>query len=207
MTTEFLLIRHGETIWNAEARLQGQQDSPLTQRGKAQAQAVADRLHQEHFDRIYASDAKRVVDTAQPLAAHTEQEILLEPRLRERRYGIFEGLTYGEIAQKHPELYESYRTQRYAADFVIPEAETIRHLVERGVAIFQVLADRHPGERLVIFSHGGTLAAVLRAMLGVPLAGKHAFRLANGSISTLVWEAAEWRVMTLGEVSHLRHID
>jgi probable phosphoglycerate mutase len=80
-------------------------------------------------------------------------------------------------------------------------------LSERGVAIFQTLAERHPGERLAVFSHGGTLAAVLRAVLGVPLGGRHAFRLVNGSISTIAWEDDQWRLFTLGEVAHLRHIE
>ncbi len=206
MTTEFLLIRHGETIWNAEARMQGQQDSPLTARGRAQALAVADRLGREHFDGIYASDLQRVIDTAQPLADATGHAIRLEPQLRERHYGIFEGLTYADMAQQHSDLYERYRAARYDPDFVIPEAETIRQLVGRGMAIFDAFAERHAGERVAIFSHGGTLAAVLRTVLGVPLDGKHGFRMANGSISTIGYEEGEWRVLTLGEVTHLSGI-
>lgn len=206
LTTQFILVRHGETIWNAEGRMQGQQDSPLTERGIAQARAVAQYLRHAAIDHIYSSDAKRVVDTAQPLADHLAREIKLEPRLRERHYGVFEGLTYADMAEQHGALYQAYRAQRYEPDFAIPKAETIRQLSARGVAIFQSLAERHPGERLVVFSHGGTLSAVLRAVLGVPLGGKHAFRLVNGSISTIAWEDSQWRLFTLGEVAHLRHI-
>jgi len=206
LTTEFLLIRHGETVWNAEARMQGQQDSPLTARGRAQAQAVAAHLRNVPLDRIYASDAPRVVSTAQPLVDLTDHELILEPRLRERRYGIFEGLTYPEIEARHNTLYRAYREQRYAADFEIPGAETIRQLVARGIGIFQKLAEDHPGERLAIFSHGGTLAAILRTVLGVPLDGKHAFRLGNGTISTISWDGEEWRLASLGECTHLQEI-
>lgn len=184
--------------------MQGQQDSPLTARGKAQAQAVGQRLRDEHFDHLYSSDLQRVIDTAQPLADLANHEVRLEPRIRERHYGIFEGLTYADMERDHNVLYQAYRTQRYAADFVIPEAETVRQLVERGVAIFGELAMRHPNERLAVFSHGGTLGAMLRHALGLPPDGKHAFRLANGSISTIAWEDDEWRVNTLGEASHLR---
>jgi len=206
LTTEFILVRHGETIWNAEARMQGQQDSPLTARGVAQAKAVGQRLRHETFDGIYSSDLKRVVDTAQPLADLLGHAIALEPRLRERHYGIFEGLTYGDMERQHNGIYQQYRAQRYEPDFVIPEAETIRQLVERGMAIMHELAQRHAGERIAIFSHGGTLAAVLRAMLGVPIGGKHAFRLANGSISTVAWDEEEWQVLTLGDITHLQGI-
>lgn len=187
--------------------MQGQQDSPLTELGKAQAQAVAERLCDEAFDHIYSSDLQRVVDTAQPLAERTGHAIVLEPELRERRYGIFEGLNYADIEQQHSELYQRYLVERHDADFVIPEAETLRQLDARGVAIFQRLADRHPNERIVVFSHGGTLAAVLRSVLGVPVGGKHGFRMANGSISTIIYDKSGWRVITLGEVSHLSHVD
>ncbi|MEZ4673866.1 MAG: histidine phosphatase family protein [Caldilineaceae bacterium] len=207
LTTEFILVRHGETIWNAEARMQGQQDSPLTARGKAQAQAVARRLADVPFDHIYASDLQRVVDTAEPLAVCTNRQIIIEPQLRERHYGVFEGLTYADMERKHGELYQRYQTERYDADFIIPEAETIRQLVERGVAIFQSLAERHQSERIVVFSHGGTLSAVLRSVLGVPLGGKHGFRLENGSISMIAYSDHDWRVVTLGEVNHLQGID
>lgn len=187
--------------------MQGQQDSPLTEAGIAQAAAVGRRLGNEQFDYIYSSDLKRVVDTAQPLADLLGHDIRLEPRLRERDYGIFEGLTYGDMERQHNELYQRYRAQRYEPDFVIPAAETIRQLVGRSMAIMHELAERHEGERVAIFSHGGTLSAVLRAMLGVPLSGKHAFRLANGSISTVTWAGDDWQVATLGEVSHLSGIE
>lgn len=205
--TEFYLVRHGETHWNAQSRMQGQQDSPLTEQGIAQAQAVSKRLRHIDFDHIYSSDLQRVVDTARPLVDVTGHDLLIEPRLRERHYGIFEGLTYADIEREHTELYEAYRAQRNEPDFVIPKAETIRQLIERGMTIFHDLAERHQGERVAVFSHGGTLAAVLRTMLGVPIGGKQAFRLANGSISTVAWEADEWQILTLGEVTHLEEMD
>jgi len=204
--TELYLVRHGETRWTAEARMQGQQDSPLTARGIAQAQAVGRRLCSEHFDHIYSSDLQRVVDTAQPLADLLDHQIRIEPRLRERHYGIWEGLTYADMEEAHNELYQRYRTQRYEPDFLIPEAETIRQLVTRGMTIIEELAAHHKGERIAIFSHGGTLSAILRTMLGVPLGGKHAFRLTNGGISTITREAEDWQVHTVNEMAHLRAI-
>lgn len=207
MSTEFVLVRHGETIWNAQARMQGQQDSPLTARGIAQAQAVGDYLQNEMFDQIYSSDLQRVIDTAEPLAMHLSHELRLEPRLRERHYGIFEGLTYADMERQHNAFYQQYRTQRYEPDFVIPQAETIRQLVARTMTILQELAESHVGQRIAIFSHGGTLSAALRTILGVPMGGKHAFRLRNGSISRVAWLEDEWHVLSLGETAHLRNIE
>ncbi|MEZ4657541.1 MAG: histidine phosphatase family protein [Caldilineaceae bacterium] len=201
--TELILIRHGETHWNTDHRMQGQQDSPLTARGRAQAQAVAERLRHTTFHHIYASDLQRVLDTAQPLAHYTGHEIRVERQLRERAYGVFEGLTFADAEREHPEVFAEYSNDRYAPDFEIPGAETVRQLSERGQAILQALVERHPGERVVIFSHGGLLAAILRHTLGVPLGVRHSFSLANGSLSLIEHAASEWRVVTLGDVCHL----
>ncbi|MEZ4706218.1 MAG: histidine phosphatase family protein [Caldilineaceae bacterium] len=201
--TELILIRHGETYWNADRRMQGQQDSPLTARGRAQAQAVADRLRHETIHHIYASDLQRVLDTARPLADHTGYDIQVETQLRERAYGIFEGLTFADAEREHPEVFAEYSVDRYAPDFAIPGAETVRQLSQRGQAILQVLAERHPGERVAVFSHGGLLAAILRHTLGVPLGVRHSFSLANGSLSRIEHAASKWQVVTLGDVCHL----
>ena len=94
--TELILVRHGETVWNATGRIQGQGDSPLTERGIAQAQAVARRLQHEPFTTLYASHLGRVIETARYIAALTGHAITIDERLQERAYGIFEGLTYEE---------------------------------------------------------------------------------------------------------------
>lgn len=201
--TEIVLVRHGETVWNAEGRVQGQGDSPLTERGTAQAQAVARRLQHESFTTLYASHLGRVIETARYIAAITGHAITIDERLQERHYGIFEGLTYDEAQRQHREHYEAYRAHRYTADFALPGAESIRQLSERGQVVLQELARKHPGERLVIVSHGAFLGAVLRHFLGVPLDGKHGFRLANGSVSVVIFEDDDWQVTTLGEVYHL----
>lgn len=205
--TEMILIRHGETVWNAEGRIQGQGDSPLTERGVAQAKAVAKRLQHEPFTMLYASHLGRVIETARYIAAITGHPLTIDERLQERHYGLFEGLTYADAQVQHPEIYATYQQQRYTADYTHPGAESLRQLTERGQAVLQELAQKHPGERLAIVSHGAFLGAVLRHILGVPLGGKHGFRLANGSISEVVFADGDWRVRTLGEVYHLRDLD
>lgn len=204
--TALILVRHGETVWNATGRIQGQGDSPLTERGIAQAQAVARRLQHESFTTLYASHLNRVIETARYIAAITGHAITIDERLQERAYGIFEGLTYEEAQSQHSEIFATYQIHRYAADYTLPGAESLRGLAERGQAVLQELVQKHPGERLVIVSHGAFLGAVLRDFLGVPIGGKHGFRLANGSISEVVFADGDWRVTTLGEVYHLRDL-
>lgn len=205
--TELILVRHGETVWNATGRIQGQGDSPLTERGIAQAQAVARRLQHESFTTLYASHLNRVIETARYIAAITGHAITIDERLQERAYGIFEGLTYEEAQSQHREIFATYQIHRYAADYTLPGAESLRGLAERGQAVLQELVQKHLGERLVLVSHGAFLGAVLRDFLGVPIGGKHGFRLANGSISEVVFADGDWRVTTLGEIYHLRGID
>lgn len=202
-TTHFILIRHGETFWNAEGRLQGQADSPLTPRGLAQASAVARRLQHESFTALYASHLQRVLDTAAPIGAISGHPITIDERLQERAYGIFEGLTYAEASVHHAAVFQEYQTN-LSPDFAIPQAESTSQLLVRGQRVFAELAERHQGERIVIISHGSFLRVMLSHMLGIPLDIKQRFRLANGSLSEATWRNGEWQVLTLGEVYHLR---
>ena len=204
-TTHFIMIRHGETFWNAEGRLQGQADSPLTPRGLAQASAVAWRLQHESFTALYASHLKRVLDTAAPIAASSGHSITIDERLQERAYGIFEGLTYAEASVQHPAIFHEYQTN-LSPDFALPQAESTNQLLARGQQVFAELAERHPGEQIVIVSHGSFLRVMLSHMLGIPLDSKQRFRLANGSLSEATWRNGEWQVLTLGEVYHLRDV-
>lgn len=204
--TEMILIRHGETVWNAEGRIQGQGDSPLTERGVAQARAVAKRLQNEQFTALYASHLGRVIDTARYIAAISGHAVTIDERLQERAYGICEGLTQVEASVNHATIFHEYKTN-FSSDFAIPQAESTRQLLARGQTVFQELARRHPGERIVVVSHGSFLRFVLSDMLGVPLGAKQGFRLANGSLSEIAYEDGEWSVTTLGEVYHLRDLE
>ncbi len=203
MRTEMILVRHGETHWNAEGRIQGKEDSPLTERGILQAKAVAVRLQHEGFTALYASHLGRVRETAQHIAAVTGHTIQTDERLQERSYGIFEGLTQTEASTRHTTLYQTYKTN-YSPDFAVPEAESMRQMLARGQTVFQELTQRHPGERIVVVSHGSFLRVILGTILGVQLGNRYGFQLANGSLSEIVFETDEWRVTTLGEVYHLR---
>ncbi|MCC6457122.1 MAG: histidine phosphatase family protein [Caldilineaceae bacterium] len=206
MQTEFILIRHGETIWNVEGRFQGQQDSPLTPLGIAQAEAAAVHVCTYTPTALYSSDLTRTLQTAQPIALATGLTTIHEPALRERNLGIFEGLTHAEAEMRHGAEY-----MRFAArepEYVLPAGESLAQLSQRGMGILATLAQRHPGERVAIVSHGALLTAILRHIQGIELHLPSPFTIHNGSISRVHYHdtPGAWSLITLGEVLHLDHI-
>jgi broad specificity phosphatase PhoE len=195
----FYLIRHGESLFNAEGRIQGQSDVELSPLGLRQSAAVADALARERIDAIFASPLRRAWQTAQPIAAALGLEIQLDDRLMEIHAGIFQGLLWQEIEAKFPDAARPWREQH--ADFVIPGGESRRALMVRGLAVFESIREM-PYQRVAVVSHGGILAAVLKALLRIP-AELNPFSLFNASISRLAWDT-RIKLLTLNELDHLR---
>lgn len=193
------LIRHGESVYNAEGRIQGQTDIPLSQIGLRQARAIADGLAKIKLDAIFTSPLKRAAQTAEPLAMHQGLTAELMPELMEIHAGIFSGLLWGEIEQKYPEHAVPWREQH--PDFVIPGGESRRQLMERGVRALQAIRARHL-EQVAVVAHGGVLCAALKGLLQIP-AELNPFNLFNASISRLVW-SKRIQLWTLNEIEHLR---
>lgn len=199
--TEFIVVRHGETAWNAEGRIQGHLDSPLNEEGLAQALLVGECLAKERFDAFYASDLARTCQTAQPLADRTGMQPRLSPQLRERHLGIFQGFTGRECQEKFPEDYG--RFQARDPDHVVPTGESIRQLYQRIDAFFEHLAATHPGQRLVVVTHGGVLDALYRKAKAVPLEQARDFPIFNASINRLQSAGGVWQVLQWGDIAHL----
>jgi broad specificity phosphatase PhoE len=141
--TTLLLVRHGETDWNAERRWQGHADVPLNARGHAQAQTLAEQLAAQPVDAIYASDLSRARDTAAAVAARLGVEVVVDPDLREIDVGPIEGLTAEE-----------------ARDFEGWQGEPKEAHAERVLRAVRRIAERHPGERVLVVTHGGSLRRV-----------------------------------------------
>src|ERR1044072_3646668 len=158
--TEILLIRHGETTWNQQGRMQGQHDSPLTPTGLHQARCLARRLKSASFTTLYSSDLGRAHQTARCIADATGHEIVADQGLRERSFGIFEGLTNSEIEQKHPELHALF--EKRLPDFVMPNGESAAQFRDRCVGALERIAKRHADETIVVVSHGLVLDALYR---------------------------------------------
>jgi len=140
--TEFIVVRHGETAWNVEGRIQGHLDTPLNDEGLAQALMVGERLAREPFDAFYCSDLLRTRQTAQPLMDRTRRVPQLQSELRERHLGIFQGLTGAQCQQQFPEDYRRFHERD--PDHVIPEGESVRQLYERITTFFADLPARQP---------------------------------------------------------------
>lgn len=204
-STRVILVRHGETCWNTEGRYQGQLDSPLTEEGHRQAEAIAARLAQDRIDGLYASDLGRARRTAEPIAAATGVPLYLDARLRERHFGLFHGQTPAVLRRQHPADYTQF--SQPDADYRVPLGESLRQVHDRAVACLQDLHARHAGQRVALVTHGGVLAALLKYVLGLPLAAARPFRVFNAAYNVIHHTEGRWLLEVLGDVSHLQTID
>lgn len=199
--TTFLLLRHGETQWNAAGRLQGWRDSPLTAVGRTQAEALPARLAGEGVDALVASDLGRARETAAPIAARLRLAVVPDPGLRERCYGILEGRTWAEIERSHPETYR--RLNARDQDFAVPEGETGIQFRDRVLAAFERLAAIHGEARVAVVTHGGVLGIVYRNACGIPLETPRTFGVPNAAFNRVRIEGRRWTVEAWAEVDHL----
>jgi probable phosphoglycerate mutase len=200
--TRVILIRHGETNWNLEGRMQGHRDSPLTDLGLAQARAVAACLATENIDALYSSDLQRAFLTARQIAEKTGHEIRVDPRLRERHLGIFQGLTREEMEARYPVECAAYRNG--GPDYQVSGGQSARQHFQLSVSCLTELAGQHSGELLVIVTHGGVVASLLRHALGIPLETPRRFALYNGALNRFSVERGHWRLLGWGDTAHLR---
>ncbi|HET6882200.1 MAG TPA: histidine phosphatase family protein [Pirellulales bacterium] len=191
-------VRHGESTFNVEGRLQGQSDTQLSPLGLKHAAAIADMLGKLPIDAVYSSPLSRAMETARPLAAVLKLPIVEDDRLKEINIGIFQGSLAVELADHFPQEAARWRSQD--PDFRIPKGESRRDLMTRAQAAFESIhASGH--RQVAVIAHGGVLAAAFKALIGVP-AERNPFMLYNGSISMLEWDG-QIKLMTLNQIDHL----
>ena len=179
----WLIVRHGETPWNLEGRLQGVSDIGLSEKGHRQAQMVARRLARVLVDVAYSSDLIRARDTAQIILENRDLKLHAIPELRERAFGIFEGLTVEERQQRHPEMFAASLVNDL--DFAPTGGETPRETIKRMSAFVADLGMRHPDETVLIVGHGGSLRAAIIALMEFPLDANWRFVMANCGLSVI----------------------
>ena len=199
--TQLILIRHGETVWNQQRRMQGHSDSPLSETGMRQARLLAHHLKQIEFSVLYSSDSGRAHHTARSVAEVTGHEFVLEPRLRERHFGAFEGLTGSEIEAKYPADYARFKSRDQA--HVIPGGESASQFRARVSACFHEIAARHAGELVVVITHGLVLDVLYRAALGIPPELPRIHELVNAGINRLRYDGGAWHIEVWADASHL----
>jgi 2,3-bisphosphoglycerate-dependent phosphoglycerate mutase len=176
------LVRHGETDWNAESRLQGWADIPLNQKGLAQAQATAASLASRPLARVISSDLTRARQTAEPIAARVGLEVDIEPALRERRYGVAEGRTHTELALEFGDQLDEHWAD---PDFSFEGGETRRDVYIRLSDFLRTLLAQPAAGELVLVSHGGALRAARGFLEGIPLEELPHWEFHNGQITTV----------------------
>lgn len=179
----WLIVRHGETRWNLEGRLQGISDIGLSEKGHRQAQMVARRLAGVYIDVAYSSDLTRARDTAQSILENRELTLHAIPELRERGYGTFEGLTVEERQQRYPAMFAASLVNDL--DFAPTGGETPRQTIERMSAFVAALGMRHPDETVLIVGHGGSLRAAIIALMGFPSEANWRFVMDNCGLSVI----------------------
>lgn len=199
--TRILAIRHGETTWNAEKRIQGQLDTPLSARGQWQAEQAGLSLAGETFDAIYASDLQRAAHTAQAIAQHHGLPVVTDEGLRERHFGSFEGMTWSEIQARWPD--QSLSWQKRDQWFTPGNGESLSALRDRVLATLNTLAARHPGQHIVIAAHGGVMDVLYRAANGVAIDAPRTWELGNTAINRLLWTPDGLTLVHWGDLRHL----
>ena len=199
--TRLCIVRHGETDWNAGKRIQGHIDIPLSAIGHAQARAAGNALKDEGFTAIYSSDLMRARQTAEATAHLANIPLQVLPELRERHYGIFEGLTYTEIAARYPEDYARHKSRE--PRFAPPGGESLADLDLRLGKTFDAIVRRHAGAAVAIFTHGGVLDIIYRRAAGQPLHTPRDFTIPNTGINWIEVVDGGWTVLSWAERGHL----
>lgn len=201
-STRVLAIRHGETAWNVDTRMQGQLDIPLNDHGRWQARCVAEALAGEDVTAIYSSDLLRALDTARAIALPHELEVRIDSGLRERAFGHFEGLTYLEIAERWP--LEGERWRRRDPEFAPRDGgESLRDFFERCVNACRRIAAAHAGHTIVIVAHGGVMDCLYRAAAHIELQASRSWVLGNASINRLLHSEAGFSLIGWNDHMHL----
>jgi phosphoserine phosphatase len=198
----FLLVRHGESTYNAEGRIQGQQDAPLSARGREQAARIGERLRSYTFDACYASDLARAADTARAIMRHHPAvPFELTTLLREIKFGIFEGRIMPEIAEMYPEEYAQWMEDRRA--FVPPGAESGDDLSARAGRALRWLRERGHSGTVLVVAHGAILNAFLGQFLRLDSESRYRFHFDNTALAVVEDEPFGPRLLLANDTSHL----
>ena len=202
--TRICIIRHGETDWNVAKRIQGHTDVPLNEVGRAQALAMAFNAAHQRFAAIYSSDLVRATETAQALAQREDQAVKLLPQLRERHYGLFQGITADEGAALYPAAYAHYVARDLDYDF--ETGESLRQFAERVADGIDWLVRHHSGQTIAAVSHSGVLDVLYRRATGRPLSTPRDFVIPNCALNWFRFDGQGWHLEEWGDRHHLQDV-
>jgi probable phosphoglycerate mutase len=199
--TRIIAIRHGETAWNVDTRIQGQLDVPLNDKGRWQARRLGQAVAHEGIDAIYSSDLRRAFATAQAVASVCGLGVVTDTGLRERAFGRFEGFTWSEIAQRWP--LDSERWRKRDVDFTPEGGESLRRFYDRCIGTATRLAAAHPGQTIALVAHGGVMDCLYRAASRIDLQAPRSWQLGNASINRLLYTPEGFTLVGWSDTAHL----
>ncbi len=199
---KWLIVRHGETEWNRDGRIQGQADTPLSHEGRAQASALGAALKETRIDRAFASDLSRARETADLVLGSRNLPVETCRDLRELDFGRWEGRLGTELAVQEPELFRAWHTGDPA--FAAPGGESVGDLVRRIESFVEKNKEGMLQGTSLVVAHGGSVRGLLHAVLGIPLEIVGRFNVARASLSILEVEPFGSVLMLYNEVSHYR---
>ena len=199
--TRILAIRHGETAWNVDTRIQGQLDIPLNDTGRWQAHQLALALAGEPITAVYASDLWRAYETALSVAGAVDLNITTDEGLRERGFGVFQGRTFADIEAEMPE--QALRWRERDPEFAPEGGESLNDFRDRVLACVHTLASRHPGELISVVAHGGVMDVLYRAATGQGLQAPRTWDLGNAAINRLLWTPEGFTLVGWADTYHL----
>lgn len=200
--TRILAIRHGETAWNRDTRIQGHIDIPLNARGQWQARRAAEALRNEAITAVYSSDLARAHATALAIAGAHALPVQTHAGLRERHFGRFEGQTWADIETGWPD--EALAWRKRVPDFAPEGGESLLQLRERIATTVHTLAARHPGEQVVMVAHGGVLDVLYRLATGQDIQAPRTWTLDNAAINRLLWTPEGLGLVGWADIGHLQ---
>ena len=203
VATRIIAVRHGETDWNVEARIQGQLDIGLNDKGRWQAQRAARALAEESVDALYSSDLSRACTTAQAIADHAPRPLKVQTHigLRERAFGKFEGQTYTAITEQWPEEARLWRIRD--PDFAPVGGESPVQVLARVARTVDEIASHHLGEQIVLVSHGGVLDMLYRLATQQSVRAPRTWELGNAAINRLLWTPEGLTLVGWSDTQHL----
>lgn len=202
-TTRFCLIRHGETTWNTERRLQGHTDTPLNSRGEIQARQMAQALKNANlsFDILYSSDLQRAVNTANAIEQLFGVQATIESALRERHFGVLQGLSIEQAPIAHPAIWQAHIARELDHD--LAGGESILQFAARVEGVIEKLRMLHSGKTILLVSHGGTLDMMYRIASKQSLGSERIVSVPNASLNWIVHNDQGWSVERWADTRHL----
>lgn len=202
--TEIYLVRHGQTESNQAGKIQGQSNSPLSPLGIQQSKALAQRLKGIKFSSFISSPLERALETSRHLGNEINMAPEADRNFQEISFGEVEGLTWPEVEILHPELCKQWKY--HVLDKSLPGGESRQDLVSRVMPALQKLVKTHPGQKILVVTHGGLLAAIFGEVLGIPSGTRPQCAIDNTSINILRFKNNKWKIKTWGDTAHLENL-